>query len=59
MTAGILQGIFYNSGFPNYINYGAAGAVVGHEITHGFDDQGRRRDYNGRTNYYAYPHLKK
>ena len=59
MTAGILQGIFYNSKFPNYINYGATGAVIGHEITHGFDDQGRRRDYNGRKYYYAYKYYKK
>ena len=47
VTAGILQGVFWNSKMPNYLNYGAAGGVVGHEITHGFDDQGRQRDYNG------------
>ena len=47
LTAGILQGIFWNSKMPNYLNYGAAGGVVGHEITHGFDDEGRQRDYNG------------
>ena len=52
LTAGILQGIFWNRNFPNYLNYGAAGGVVGHEITHGFDDQGRQRDYNGNFAIY-------
>ena len=47
LTAGILQGIFWNGKMPNYLNYGAAGGVVGHEITHGFDDEGRQRDHNG------------
>ena len=51
VTAGILQGVFWNSKMPNYLNYGAAGGVVGHEITHGFDDQGRQRDYNGIMAY--------
>ena len=46
-TSGILQGVFFSSNVPNYLNYGGIGCVVGHEITHGFDDRGRRRDYNG------------
>jgi predicted metalloendopeptidase len=45
--AGILQPPFYNSKANEALNYGAIGVVVGHELTHGFDDQGRRYDGEG------------
>ncbi len=45
--AAILQPPFFDSGAANAVNYGAIGAVVGHEIGHGFDDQGSRYDGDG------------
>lgn len=45
--AGILQPPFFNRAAPEAVNYGAIGMVVGHELTHGFDDQGRRYDAEG------------
>ncbi|HET7001343.1 MAG TPA: M13 family metallopeptidase, partial [Puia sp.] len=46
-TAGILQPPFYFSNADDAVNYGAIGAVIGHEITHGFDDEGRQYDADG------------
>jgi predicted metalloendopeptidase len=45
--AGILQPPFYMAGADMAVNFGGVGAVIGHELTHGFDDQGRRYDADG------------
>lgn len=45
--AGILQPPFFDGAADDAINYGGIGAVIGHEMTHGFDDEGRKFDLNG------------
>ena len=45
--AGILQPPFFNVNADDAVNYGSIGAVIGHEIGHGFDDQGRKSDGEG------------
>jgi putative endopeptidase len=45
--AGILQPPFFDPNSDDAVNYGAIGAVIGHEMSHGFDDQGRQYDAQG------------
>ena len=45
--AGILQPSFYDKNQDDAVNYGHIGAVIGHELTHGFDDQGKKFDAKG------------
>ena len=45
--AGILQPPFFDAEADDAVNYGAIGVVIGHEITHGYDDQGRQFDADG------------
>jgi putative endopeptidase len=45
--AGILQPPFYDNKMDDAVNFGGIGAVIGHELTHGFDDQGRQYDAQG------------
>ena len=48
--AGILQPAFYDPKQDDAVNYGHIGAVIGHELTHGFDDEGRKFDGKGNLN---------
>lgn len=48
--AAILQPPFFNANADDAVNYGAIGVVIGHEMTHGFDDKGRLYDKNGNLN---------
>ncbi len=52
--AGILQPPFFDPNLDDACNYGAIGVVIGHEMTHGFDDQGRMYDKDGNlTNWWT------
>jgi putative endopeptidase len=52
--AGILQPPFFDFAIDDAVNYGAMGAVIGHELLHGFDDQGRKFDAEGNmTNWWT------
>ncbi|CAH1165627.1 unnamed protein product [Phyllotreta striolata] len=50
--AGILQRPFYDAAYPPSLNYGGMGVVMGHELTHGFDDQGRQFDKHGNLKHW-------
>uniref|UniRef100_A0A1I7VWD2 Neprilysin n=1 Tax=Loa loa TaxID=7209 RepID=A0A1I7VWD2_LOALO len=50
LPAGFLTPPFFNRYYPKAANYGAIGTVMGHEITHGFDDNGSLYDMNGNLN---------
>jgi putative endopeptidase len=56
--AGILQPPFFNPQAPDAVNYGAMGAVIGHEMTHGFDDEGSQFDAQGNLKNWWTPHDK-
>ena len=53
--AGILQPPFFNPDADDAVNYGAIGVVIGHEMTHGFDDQGCNYDKDGNLNNWWQP----
>jgi len=48
--AAILQAPFFDMDADDAVNYGAIGVVIGHEMTHGFDDQGKNYDIDGNLN---------
>ncbi|MEZ5331087.1 MAG: M13 family metallopeptidase [Thermoanaerobaculia bacterium] len=55
--AGILQPPFFHKDFPAAMNYGGIGGVIGHELTHGFDDQGRKFAPDGRLREWWEPEV--
>ncbi|ARG98654.1 M13 family metallopeptidase [Legionella micdadei] len=60
IPAGILQPPFFDPSAPAAVNYGAIGFVMGHEMTHGFDDQGAKFDGHGNLkNWWTEADLKK
>jgi len=57
--AGILQPPFFSAAAPDAVNYGAIGMVMGHELTHGFDDSGRQYDAEGNLRDWWTPAVEK
>jgi putative endopeptidase len=60
VPAGILQPPYFDVSWPDAVNYGATGATIGHEMTHGFDDEGAQFDgYGNLKDWWAPADLKK
>jgi endothelin-converting enzyme/putative endopeptidase len=55
--AGIMQAPFFSKDFPRAMNFGALGMVIGHELTHGFDDEGRKYAPNGELREWWAPEV--
>lgn len=58
IIAAMLQGHFYSADRPRYMNYASIGYVIGHEMTHGFDDLGRLYDADGNLVDWWHPETK-
>ncbi|KAF9958936.1 hypothetical protein BGZ72_010617 [Mortierella alpina] len=48
LPAGMLQPTFFHAGYPEYVNYGSLGSIIGHEFTHAFDNSGHHYDGSGK-----------
>ncbi|KAJ8664426.1 hypothetical protein QAD02_006088, partial [Eretmocerus hayati] len=59
LLAAILQGSFFNAANPKYLNFAGIGSIIGHEIMHGFDNNGRRYDKDGNLNNWWDPTTEK
>jgi len=57
--AGILQPPFFDANADDAVNYGGMGAVIGHELTHGFDDEGSKYDAQGNLKSWWSPEVRK
>jgi len=57
IPAAVLQPPFFSSGIPDYINYGGIGSLIGHELTHAFDNTGKDFDMNGNLSNWVYIHI--
>ena len=60
IPGGILQDYMFHPGVPKYLNYGAIGSIIGHEMSHGFDSSGHKYDEAGdERNWWKNETLKK
>jgi predicted metalloendopeptidase len=55
ISAAILQPPLFNIAYPPFMNFGASGMVIGHELTHAFDDQGKKFDATGNLSNWWTP----